>query len=282
MFAAYMSLLERKLIARIQLRIGPNNCGFGGALQPLADGLKLFFKRSPFSGHSKQAVLGVCLLFTASLIQLTLIPLSNDVFNPKHELLLIILCHSIVVFSEILIGTSSKSKYGIIGGTRAFLQLLGGHIPFILSMIVIMSLSNSMNLSEFLFLEKDFPFILKSFPLAVTFFIVLLITGNRTPFDFMEAESELVSGAYVEYGGVLFAMIYLSDYLNLLFISALIATLFLGGYIASSVLGLILKTFFVMCFIILIRAILPRYTQDQMIKISWKILIPILFMYILF
>ncbi len=284
--AAYMSLLERKLIAKIQLRVGPNNCGILGTLQPIADALKLLFKRSPLIGHSKQSIFGVCLLFTAALTQLTLIPISNDVFNPRHELLLIILCHGIMAFSEILIGTSSKSKYGIIGGNRAFLQLLGGHIPFVLSIIVIMPLSNSMNLSDFINLEKDFSFIIKCIPLAVTFFIVLLITGNRTPFDLTEAESELVGGAYVEYGGILFAMIYLSDYLNLLFISALTATLFLGGYgsgyLFSPLFGLILKTFLIMCFIILIRAILPRYTQDQMIKISWTILIPILFIYIIF
>ena len=111
--AAYVSLMERKLIARIQWRIGPNNCGVAGIFQPIADALKLIFKQSPFEPHSKQAITGVLLLFTISLCQLTLIPLSKDVFNPKNEILLIILCHCLMVFSEILIGTASRSKYGI-------------------------------------------------------------------------------------------------------------------------------------------------------------------------
>ncbi len=283
--AAYMSLIERKLIGRIQMRIGPNNCGFGGILQPIADAFKLLFKRNPYAGHSKKAIFGVMLLFTISLCQLTLIPISNDVFNPKNEILLIIICHCIMVFSEVLIGTTSKSKYGIIGGNRSYIQNLGGHITFILAMIVMMSLSNSMNLSDFIKMDKDLMFLVKCIPLAVIFFIVLLITGNRTPFDFTEAESEIVSGAYVEYGGILFALIYLSDYLNLLFISALMTTIFLGGYdgyFLSPLIELPLKTILVICFIILIRAILPRYTQDKMIKISWLVFIPILLAYILF
>lgn len=283
--AAYMSLIERKLIGRIQMRIGPNNCGFGGILQPIADAFKLLFKRNPYAGHSKKAIFGVMLLFTISLCQLTLIPISNDVFNPKNEILLIIICHCIMVFSEVLIGTTSKSKYGIIGGNRSYIQNLGGHITFILAMIVMMSLSNSMNLSDFIKMDKDLMFVVKCIPLAVIFFIVLLITGNRTPFDFTEAESEIVSGAYVEYGGILFALIYLSDYLNLLFISALMTTIFLGGYdgyFLSPLIELPLKTILVICFIILIRAILPRYTQDKMIKISWLVFIPILLAYILF
>ena len=228
--AAYMSLLERKLIGRIQLRIGPNNCGQSGIFQPIADALKLFFKRQSVTGYPKSAIFGIPLLFTVTLCQLTLIPISNDVFNPDNELLMIVLCHALIVFSETIIGISSGSKYGIIGGNRAYLQSLGGHLSFILSIVVIMFLSNSLNLSDYINMEKDFAFIVKCMPLAVIFFIVLLITGNRTPFDFVEAESELVSGAYVEYGGILFAMIYLSDYLNLLFMSALMATLFLGGY----------------------------------------------------
>lgn len=282
--AAYMSLFERKLIARIQRRVGPNNCGIGGVFQPIADALKLLFKRNPYAGQSIQSIFGAFFLFVITLCQLTLIPISNDVFQPDQELLLIILCHCLIVFSEVLIGTTSRSKYGIIGGNRAYTQTIGGHLAFVLAMIVIMSMANSMNLEDFIILARDFKFFVKCIPMALIFFIVLLMTGNRTPFDFTEAESEIVSGAYVECGGMFFAMVYLSDYLNLLFISALASTLFLGGYegfFFNPSIELPIKTLLVMSLIISIRAILPRYTQEKMIQISWQILIPIMFIYVL-
>lgn len=284
--ATYMSLIERKLIAKIQLRKGPNSCGVFGTLQPIADAFKLLLKKEPFVGHSNYSISAVLFLFATTLGQLSIIPLSkSDVFCPEHGFPLIILFQSVVAFCEIMIGTSSKSKYGTIGGNRAYLQLLGGHISLILSIIVFMSISKSMSLFDFLNIKKDLYVMIKYTPVAIIFFTSLLISGNRTPFDFTEAESELVGGAYVEYGGIMFALIFLSDYLNLLFISALTATLFLGGYSSylpfSSYIVIILKTIAVSCCIILIRAILPRYSQYRMIKLSWGIFIPILCLYII-
>jgi NADH-quinone oxidoreductase subunit H len=279
-----MSLFERKLIARIQLRIGPDNCGPYGMFQPVADALKLFFKKNPFNGHSRQSIFGVFLLFTMSLAQLTLIPILNDISNLNHGLLLTIVCHSIISFSEILIGVSSKSKYGIIGGHRAYLQLLGSHIPFVLSTATIVIFFKSITLGDIASVQLNTLSILKVIPLAFVFFITLLMAMNRTPFDFVEAESELIAGAYTEYGGILFAMIYLADYLNLLFFSALLPTLFFSGYDAFSTFlsmgALFFKSVFVMFFVILIRATLPRYRQDQMIMISWLVLIPVLLVYL--
>ena len=279
--AAYTSLLERKLIARIQLRRGPNNCGFAGIFQPIADALKLFFKQVQFKNYTKQSIFAALLLFTTSLIQLILIPISNDIFVPKHGLLFVLLCHALIIFSEILLGMSQKSKYGIIGANRAYMQIVGAHIPFILSIVSIMLIFGTLNLNDIV-LNSNVNFILL-IPLLFVFFIILLISEKRTPFDFVEAESEIISGAYVEYGGILFGIIYLSDYLNLLFISALISTIFFKGYVSAffpPFIAILLKTLIITSFIILIRAILPRYRQDQMIKISWKILTPIMFLYI--
>ncbi len=279
--AAYTSLLERKLIARIQLRKGPNNCGFAGIFQPIADALKLLFKKVQFKNYTKHSIFAAILLFTTSLIQLILIPISNDIFVPKYGLLFILLCHALIVFSEILLGMSQKSKYGIIGANRAYMQIVGAHIPFILSIISIMLIFGTLNLNDIV-LNSKVNFVLL-IPLLFAFLIILLITENRTPFDFVEAESEIISGAYVEYGGILFGIIYLSDYLNLLFISALTATIFFKGYVSvflSPFIAILLKTLIITSIIILIRAILPRYRQDQMIKISWKILTPIMFLYI--
>lgn len=277
--ASYMSLFERKLIARIQLRLGPSNCGIGGIFQPVADALKLLFKNLPFSGHSQQTVIGICLLFITALCQLTLIPVLDDnLFHFKNGLILIILSQSLMAFSETLIGTTSNSRYGIIGGNRAYIQNLGGHLLLALLVAVMMLISGGTSVLDFVRLQADVSLLIQLVPFAVIFFISLLITGNRMPFDFTEAESELVGGAYVECGGILFALIYLSDYLNLLFISALFATLFLHGLSMPIpyVVELLIKTIFCVSFIILIRSILPRYKQLQMLKIAWSITIVLL------
>lgn len=282
--ASYMSLLERKLIGRIQRRIGPSNCGVGGIFQPIADALKFFFKSSPCDGQSRQAIVGVCLLFTVSLCQLTLIPIFDDLLNFKQGLILIILSQSLISFSETLIGTTSNSRYGLIGGNRAYIQNLGSHILIVLLLTIIMIIANGTAVLDLSRLQKDMLLSTECIVFAVVFFITILITGTRTPFDFTEAESELVGGAYVECGGILFAMIYLSDYLNLLFLSALFVNLFLCDISIQmpSIIELLIKTVLCISLVILIRAVLPRYTQFQMLKIAWYIgIILLLFLTVL-
>ena len=282
--ASYLSLFERKLIARIQRRIGPSHCGIGGIFQPIADALKLLFKSSPLSGHSQPTIIGICLLFITSLCQLTLIPVFDDLFHFKNGLILIILTQSLMAFSETLIGITSNSRYGVIGGNRAYIQNLGGHLLLMLLVTVMILVSGGTSVLDFVHLQTGISRLIQLIPLAVIFFLSLLMAGNRTPFDFTESESELVGGAYVECGGILFAMIYLSDYLNLLFISALFATLFLHGISIPIpyAIELLIKTIFCIAFIILIRAILPRYTQFQMLKIAWHIAIVLLLLVAIF
>ena len=284
LIASYMSLFERKLIGRIQRRVGPSHCGVAGIFQPVADALKLFFKQSPFSGHSRQTIIGTCLLFMTSLCQLTLLPVFDELVPYKNGFCLIILAQSLIAFSETLIGTTSTSRYGIIGGNRAYIQNLGGHLLLMLLVTIMMLMSGGTSVIDFVHLQTDISISIQLIPLAVIFFLALLIAGNRTPFDFSEAESELVGGAYVECGGILFAMIYLSDYLNLLFISALFATVFLHGISMTLpyVIELLIKTIFCIAFVILIRAILPRYTQFQMLKIAWHIAIVLLLLVAIF
>ena len=274
--ASYMSLLERKIIARVQLRLAPTNCGVGGICQPIADGIKLFFKRDAFVGHSPNAIIGICVLFTTALCQLTIIPIAGEIFSIQYGAILIILTQSIIVFSEVLIGTSSNSKYGIIGGNRAYLQNLGGHLSLMLLMLIVIKMSSGTNLINFISMPRDMSFYLHCIPLAILFFITILITGSRVPFDFTEAESELVGGAYVEYGGILFGMIYLADYLNLLFLSFVFSALFLSDsdFTLLSIISLFVKTICIVSIVTVMRAILPRYKQEQMIRITWKILIP--------
>ncbi|MDR0640658.1 MAG: NADH-quinone oxidoreductase subunit H [Holosporales bacterium] len=269
LLAAYLSLYERKLIGRIQLRCGPNQCGIGGLLQPFADTIKICFKRSAMRGYSRSVIFAILLLFFISLLQLALIPITSDfvLWNPRGSIFIVILLHTIVVFSETLIGVSSHSKYGVIGGVRAYLQAVASSVPYILSLIVMILIYDSINIFDIMQAESKAGIILQ-IPLLIAYFITLLMVCNKIPFDLPEAESELVAGAYVEYGGILFGLIYLSDYLNLMFQSALLANLFLGRYI-------VIYTFMIITIVILIRAILPRYKQAQMLRIAWITLSPI-------
>ncbi|MDR1609379.1 MAG: NADH-quinone oxidoreductase subunit H [Holosporales bacterium] len=280
--AAFMSLLERKLIARIQLRIGPSKCGPFGLLQPLADALKLMFKRDSLRQCTSRGILGVVLLFSTSLAQFAIIPITSDI-SCRHGLLIVLLCHAIIAFAEILIGLASRSKYGVIGGTRAYMQLLGANLPLMLTVVAITIVTKNISLMDIACMHYRPSMVPMMLPLGAIFYVVMLMGMSRCPFDFVEAESEIVAGAYVEYGGIMFAMIYLADYLNLLFASSLISTVFMCGASPMSewhIPILIVKSLSIACSVILIRAILPRLRQDQMIKISLLYITPILLLYI--
>lgn len=288
-FAAYLSLFERKVIARVQMRLGPSYNGMFGVLQPIADAIKLFFKRGALEGHSSYAIFAVCLFMALSFISIILIPLSENlyIFNPKYGLLYIVFFQVIIKLSEIVIGIESKSKYGVIGGIRAYFQSVCEYLPFVLSIICIVFITRTFNIIEVVQFQKDVSFAILITPVAVIYFTTSLMLLNRIPFDFPEAESEIIAGNYVEYGGMLFGMIYLSEYLNLMFVSALISLLFLGGWnpiydiaFASPCFWMILKTMLVMTLIIIIRSVLPRYKQSQVIRFSWLVFCPIIIIYI--
>ncbi len=288
--AAYLSWFERKIIARIQMRLGPSYTGYCGLMQPIADAIKLIFKKNALTGHSKKAISAICIFMITSLLSITLIPFSENIylFDPKYGLLYILILHTICSLAEIIIGIESNSKYGIIGGTRAYYQAISSFLPFTLGILCIALITNTFNLNEIIFYQKNISFVFILPPVFITFFIATLMSLNRTPFDFTEAESEIIAGNYVEYGGILFAMIYLSEYLNLIFSSAVIVILFLGGWqplpylgFLPSYISLSIKTILIMTIIISIRAILPRYRQQYAIYISWGVLCPITILYMI-
>ena len=263
--ATYLSLFERKLIGRIQLRYGPRYCGLYGLLQPIADGLKLFFKQNALSGHSSASIFACALLLFASLLQFAFLPLGWVTLLPSsYGLLYVIVIHALINFAEILIGITSNSKYGIIGGIRGVYQKMGADLPFILTLLILYITNNSFDL---FYIANHRTFV--SWCIIPILFITTLMNTNHIPFDFIEAESDLVAGAYTEYGGILFGIIYLSDYLNVLFNTILMSTLVLPiGWVVLGVVILIST-------IILVRAILPRCLQFQMIKLSWQFFVPI-------
>ena len=272
--AAYLSLFERKLIGIIQLRRGPSYCGVFGLLQPLADGLKLFFKYNCLYSHSIYSIFGVTLLFFLSLLQFAFVPVLNNfcLLPNNYSLLLIIIINELISFSEIIIGISSKSKFGMIGGIRVIFQKFAYDIPYILLITCLSILNNTFNITE-INISIIFPkFNLLLLLMSIIFFIINIIKLNHIPFDCVEAESELVAGAYTEYGGILFGMIYLADYLNVLFSSILYINFFIR--IKNPI-------FFILCIllfiasIITIRTLFPRYFQQKILTISYKYLIPI-------
>lgn len=259
--AAYLSLYERKLIARTQLRYGPRYCGACGIYQPIADGLKLFFKKETYNHLSIVSIITVSGLFFLSLLQFSFLPIVRHL---KFGLLYVITAHSLICICEILIGCTSSSKYGIIGGVRGIFQSLANNIQYLL--IVIFISKNGFYITSAQFHNVIIVFL---------YFFILLININRTPFDFIEAESELVAGTYTEYGGILFGMIYISDYLNMLFHSILFVLLFFTKNINTFTLSI--NVFLVVSLIIIIRGVFPRYLQQNLMNIVYKILIPSLF-----
>jgi NADH-quinone oxidoreductase subunit H len=280
--SAYLSLAERKIIARVQRRIGPHYCGICGCLQPIADAIKILFKENPSEKKSKISVFSICLLLGLNLFLTSLIPFSNKVIilNLDNGLLYVVLLDSLITMTESLIGISSGSKYGIIGGTRAYIQSLGTSFPIFLSTIVIFLKTGTFNLLKIAESQRDCPFALSLFPTFVAFCVISLVILQKPPFDFSEAESELVAGSKTEYGGILFGMIYLGEYLHIFSTSALISILFLGGRERLSsceyTLVLLCKIFIVIFFIFIIRAVFPRCKQEKMIKIAWFIITPVL------
>ncbi len=249
--SSYLSLFERKLIGRIQWRFGARYCGKFGLLQPIADGLKLFFKQNSLYGHSFVSLFSCCLLLFASLLQFAFLPLQQFSLLPSpYGLLYILMCHTLINFSELLIGITSNSKYGIIGGIRVVYKKFGSDLPFIMVLLCLYARYNSF----------DFNYIVAHFDWFVLFiipcmFVISLINTNHIPFDFIEAESDIIAGSYTEYGGVLFGIIYLSDYLNVFFNGLFFSSLFLQKF------WLGFGAVFYISTVILIRAILPRGLQ---------------------
>ena len=277
--AAYFSLFERKIIGRIQLRRGPSYCGKFGLLQPMADGLKLFFKYNCLQNHSIYSIFGVTLLLLFSLLQFSFVPIpilsiipDFYLLSSKNSLLYLIIINEIISFSEVIIGISSNSKFGIIGGIRVIFQKLAYDIPYTLLILCLSILNNTLDINNINMYIIHPKFNVLLFLFSIIFFIINIIKINHIPFDCVEAESELVAGAYTEYGGMLFGMIYLSDYLNILFSAFLYTNFFIG---TNNIIFFILCVILFVASIVIIRTMFPRYLQSQILNISYKFLIPI-------
>lgn len=284
---AYLTYAERKIIGAMQLRIGPNTVGPFGLLQPIADALKLMHKEIiiPEAANKILFIAAPLLTFTFSLMAWAVIPVNVGyvLADINVGILYLLAVSSFNVYGIILAGWSSNSKYAFLGGLRSAAQMISYEVSIGLVIITVLLFSGTLNLSQIVEAQKGTWFAISLFPMFVIFFISCLAEANRTPFDLPEAEAELVAGYHVEYSGFPFALFFLGEYANMILLSAMITILFCGGWLPpanflSFVPGFIwfgLKTaFFLFCFI-WVRATLPRYRYDQLMRLGWKIFLPV-------
>jgi NADH-quinone oxidoreductase subunit H len=286
---AYLTLMERKVIAAMQLRKGPNVVGPFGLLQPLADGLKLMLKEViiPTAANKALFFLAPMITFALALIGWAVIPFSENfvVANLNVGVIYLLATSSLGVYGIIIAGWASNSKYAFLGAIRSSAQMISYELSIGLIVVSVVILVGSLNLSDIVLAQKSHWFVLPCFPMFILFFASALAETNRHPFDLPEAESELVAGYNVEYSSMPFSMFFLGEYANMILISAFASLLFLGGWLpicdsefCNAVPGFIWlcsKIFFLLFCFIWVRATLPRYRYDQLMRLGWKVFLPV-------
>ncbi len=300
---AYLTLWERKLIGWIQIRIGPNRVGPAGLLQPIADGIKLLFKEVIFPANASKAlfVLAPILTLMPAVAAWAVIPFSPELVlaDINAGLLYIMALTSMGVYGVIIAGWASNSKYAFLGAMRSAAQMVSYELAMGFALVVVLMVSGSLNLSDIVeaqgkgrFAAMGLGFLswnwLPLLPMLLVYFVSGIAETNRAPFDVVEGESEIVAGHMVEYSGMAFALFFLAEYINMLVISALTVTMFLGGWQAPfgvlafipGIVWFLIKIFLVVSMFLWIRATLPRYRYDQIMRLGWKIFIPLTLVWI--
>jgi len=298
---AFYVLLERQILGHVTRRQGPSTVGIFGLLQTIADALKLLAKESIFPKSANLIIFLFAPIFTCGLAvaNWVVIPFGNGWSSTDFNLglLYLLALSSLSVHSIIMAGWSSNSKYAFLGALRSAAQMISYEIALSLILLSVILLSQSLNLNDIVMAQYNIWFFLPLFPLFLMFMICILAETNRHPFDLPEAEAELVSGYNVEYSAVGFVLFFLAEYSNIIMMSAFTTILFLGGwnvpfyyifwpfqnetlqilvesYFLPSIVFTI-KTLLVMIFFVLIRTALPRYRYDQLMRLGWKIFLPI-------
>jgi NADH-quinone oxidoreductase subunit H len=302
LMVAYYTLLERKVISYMQVRIGPNRVGIKGSLQPIADALKLMFKEIvlPTKANKFLFLLAPMLTLGPALAAWAVFPFSEGVVlaDINAGLLYILALTSLGVYGVIIAGWASNSKYAFLGSLRSAAQIVAYEIAMGFALVGVLVAAGSLNLGEIVTAQKGSIlhwYWLPLFPLFMIYLISGVAETNRAPFDVAEGESEIVAGFHVEYSGMAFAAFFLAEYANMILISALTALLFLGGWLSPfegtfaeswfawvpGFIWLVLKTFIFMFALLWFRATFPRYRYDQIMRLGWKVFIPITIVWIL-
>ena len=280
--------LDRRVWAFVQKRRGPNVVGPFGLLQTLADALKYIFKEIiiPASSNKVIFILAPIITLTLSLIAWAVIPFSEVMVlsNINVGILYLFAVSSLGVYGIIMAGWASNSKYPFLGAIRSAAQMVSYEVSIGIIIINVLLCVGSLNLNQIVLAQKDIWFIFPLFPMFVIFFISILAETNRPPFDLPEAESELVAGYQTEYSGMMYAMFWLGEYANILLLCALGSILFLGGWqspidiypltILPGVFWMIFKIVILFILVSLVKAIVPRYRFDQLMRFGWKIFLP--------
>jgi len=286
--------LDRRVWAFVQKRQGPNVVGPFGLLQSLADALKYIFKEIiiPSSSNKVIFILAPVITMTLALIAWAVIPFGiNQVLaNINVGILYIFAVSSLGVYGIIMGGWASNSKYPFLGAIRSAAQMVSYEVSIGIIIINVLLCVGSLNLSDIVLAQQKIWFIIPLFPMFVIFFISALAETNRPPFDLPEAEAELVAGYQTEYSGMMYAMFWLGEYANILLMCALGSILFLGGWLSPidvypftlipSALWLIFKILFLFILFALVKAVVPRYRYDQLMRLGWKIFLPLSLIYV--
>jgi len=293
---AYTTYAERKVIGYMQVRIGPNRVGYFGLLQPLADGIKLLMKEIIIPSKSNKVLflLAPVLTIAPAFAAWAVVPfdLNMVLADVDAGLLYILAMTSVAVYGVIIAGWASNSKYAFLGSLRSAAQIVSYEIAMGFALVGVLMCANSLNLGKIVTAQAGGLFEwywLPLFPLFVVYFISAVAETNRAPFDVAEGESEIVAGFHVEYSGMAFAVFFLAEYANMILVSMLAAIMFLGGWLSpvpalipDSFLWLIAKVLFLLFFFLWFRATFPRYRYDQIMRLGWKVFIPITLVWILF
>ncbi|MEQ9326885.1 MAG: NADH-quinone oxidoreductase subunit NuoH [Rhodospirillales bacterium] len=295
---AYLTLAERKVIAGMQLRKGPNVVGPFGLLQPLADGVKLLLKETiiPATANPVVFVLAPMLTFVLSLIAWAVIPFGEGlvVADINVGILYLFAISSLGVYGIVMAGWASNSMYAFLGALRSAAQMVSYEVSIGFVIITVLLCAGSLNISEVVLAQTDNWlkigvngfwdwYFIPLFPMFVVFFVSTLAETNRAPFDLPEAEAELVSGYNVEYSAMTFALFFLGEYANMILMSGMTVLLFLGGWhspipgetFIPGVIWFALKISFLLFVFIWVRATLPRYRYDQLMRLGWKVFLPV-------
>ncbi|MDH4232308.1 MAG: NADH-quinone oxidoreductase subunit NuoH [Nitrospirota bacterium] len=294
---AYATYFERKVIGHMQVRLGPREVGPLGLLQPIADGVKLFFKEDIIPSESDKPIfyLSPVIFFISALTSLSVIPFFDGfvIADINIGLLFLFAMSSLAAYGIVMSGWSSGSKYSFLGGLRSASQVISYEIAMGLSLVGVMIMAGSLNLTEIVRAQQAYPLGIFAIPQFIGFFVFVVAAfaeTNRLPFDLPEAESELVAGYFTEYSGFRFALFFLGEYTGMLVMSSIASVCFLGGWglpgfitsnlpvFAWKALGLaffLVKVYAFMFLYYWVRATLPRYRYDQLMAIGWKLLLPL-------
>ena len=290
LLAAYLVWLERKFLARLQIRYGPNRAGKFGLLQPIADTIKMLTKEDivPAAADRFIFLLAPAVVATTALMMFAVVPFGSDLtlFGKKVPLvitdlnvglLFVFALSSLGVYGVAMGGWASNSKYSLLGGIRGAAQMISYELALGLSLVPIVMLADSFSIVEIVKAQEKYPFILVQPFAFIIFMISAMAESKRIPFDLPEAENELGAGYHTEYSGIRFGLFFLGEYVHLQVLGALVTVLFLGGWrgpILPPPVWLFIKIIFVALVMIWVRGTLPRLRYDQLMALGWKILIP--------